>query len=53
MDYIIEENKYKKKIDVRCVKNGSYTILSIEYNDDNKVEILKMVLDFVNKLEKN
>jgi hypothetical protein len=50
MDYIIEDNKSSKKLNVRCIKNGSYNVLSVEYNDDNKVEMLKVILDFVNKL---
>jgi hypothetical protein len=50
MNYRIEDLISEKVIKVKCVKNGSYTILSVEYNDNNKVEILKMVLDFVSKL---
>jgi hypothetical protein len=51
MNYIINDNKRQKIISVRCIKNGSYTVLSIDYNDDNKVDILKTVMEYVCKLE--
>ena len=50
MDYIINDNKNQKVLSVRCIKNGSYNVLSVEYNDDNKVEMLKMVMDYVTSL---
>jgi|LakMenEpi03Aug12_release.lakeMendotaPanAssembly.Ray.scaffolds.fasta_scaffold3340986_2 hypothetical protein len=51
MDYIINDNKSKKVLSVRCIKNGSYNILDVEYNDNNKVEILKLVLDYISSLK--
>jgi hypothetical protein len=53
MNYIIEDNKINNKLVVRCIKNGNYTILSVGYDKDNKAEMLKMILDYVSKLENN
>lgn len=49
MNYIISDKK--GSFNVQCIKNGSYSILTVEYNESNKHDILKMVLDFVSKLE--
>jgi hypothetical protein len=51
MDYIINDNTQTKSLKVQCIKNGSYNVLTVQYNDSNKVEMLKMVLDFVTKIE--
>jgi hypothetical protein len=53
MKYIISDKTNTNEIVVRCIKSGSYTVLTVEYNDKNKVEILKMVLDYVARLENN
>lgn len=53
MHYSIEDITNEKLLRVKCVKNGSYTILSVQYNEDNKSEILKNVLVFVNNLHLN